>query len=203
VVIIVAALYITAEYRRGMISMTFAASPRRGRVLAAKAVVIGGVTFVAGLVGAAIALPLGEARIRSGGYWLLPIPALTEVRMIVGVAAMLAVAAVLGLALGAIPRRGVAAVTVVIVVIFLPYLLGTLQGLLPLGAQEWLLRVTPAAAFAVSQQLPAYHQVVMAYTPDNGYFPLAPWAGFAVLCLWAAAAFGGAVYLVRRRDVSA
>jgi ABC-type transport system involved in multi-copper enzyme maturation permease subunit len=200
VVIIVAALFITAEYRRGLIRLTFAASPRRGRVLAAKAVVLGSITFVAGLIGAGIALPLGEERIRSGGYWLLPIPALTEIRMIVGVAAMLAVAAVLGLALGAILRRGVAAVTAVIVVIFLPYLLGTLQGLLPLGAQEWLLRVTPAAAFAVAQQLPAYRQVVAGYTPDNGYFPLAPWAGFAVLCLWTAVAMGAAVCLVRRRD---
>lgn len=51
-VIIVAALFMTAEYRRGLIRLTFAASPRRGRVLAAKAVLIGLVTFVAGLAGA-------------------------------------------------------------------------------------------------------------------------------------------------------
>ena len=44
--IVIAAMFITAEYRRGLIRTTLAASPRRGRVLAAKAVVIGAVTFV-------------------------------------------------------------------------------------------------------------------------------------------------------------
>jgi ABC-type transport system involved in multi-copper enzyme maturation permease subunit len=199
-VAIVAALFITAEYRRGLIRLTFAASPRRGRVLAAKAVVIGAAAFAAGAVGAAIALPVGAQRIQSGGYWLLPLPALTEARMIIGVGAMLAVAAMLALALGTILRRGVSAVTAVIVVIFLPFLLGTLQGLLPLSAQEWLFRLTPAAAFSVTQQIPAYHQVLADYTPASGSYPLSWWAGFGVLCLWAAVAMGTAVYLVRRRD---
>ena len=44
-------MFITAEYRRGLIRTTLAASPRRGRVLAAKAIVIGAVTFAAGLAG--------------------------------------------------------------------------------------------------------------------------------------------------------
>ena len=52
-------MFITAEYRRGLIRTTLAASPRRGRVLAAKAVVIGAVTFAAGLVAAAVAVILG------------------------------------------------------------------------------------------------------------------------------------------------
>ena len=63
-VIVVATMFITAEYRRGLIRITLAASPRRGRVLAAKAVVIGSVTFVAGLVAAAAAVIFG-ARLSS------------------------------------------------------------------------------------------------------------------------------------------
>ena len=39
--IVVATMFMTAEYRRGLIRITLAASPRRGRVLAAKAIVIG------------------------------------------------------------------------------------------------------------------------------------------------------------------
>jgi ABC-type transport system involved in multi-copper enzyme maturation permease subunit len=200
-VIIVAALFVTAEYRRGMIRLTFAVSPRRGRVLAAKAVVIGLVTFVAGLAGTAIALPLGIHLLRDGGNPVLPTTALTDIRVVVGVAAMLAVAAVLALALGMLARRGVTAVAVVIVVIFLPILLATLPGLLPPGGQNWLLRVTPTAAFAVIQNIPAYHQVIAQDTPPTGYFPLAWWAGFAVLCAWAAVALAGATYALRRRDV--
>ncbi len=38
------------------------------------------------------------------------------------------------------------------------------------------------------------------YTPMQGYFPLAPWAGFAVLCGYAAVALVVALVLLRRRD---
>ena len=60
--------------------------------------------------------------------------------------------------------------------------------------------MTPAAAFAVQQSTPQYAQVVSAYTPAAGYFPLAPLAGFAVLCAWTAAALAIASVLLRRRD---
>jgi hypothetical protein len=53
-VLVVGAQFMTAEYRRGLIRVTLAASPRRGRVLAAKAVVLGAVTFAAGVAGAAV-----------------------------------------------------------------------------------------------------------------------------------------------------
>ena len=96
-------------------------------------------------------------------------------------------AAVLALAVGTLLRRSAGAVTAVIAGIVLPYLLAMLTGVLPTGAEEWLVRVTPAAAFAIQQNTPQYAQVSASYTPANGYFPLAPWAGFAVLCAWAAA----------------
>ena len=62
------AVFITGEYRRGMIRTTLAASPRRGRVLAAKAIVIGSVTFVAGLTGAAVAFPFAERKLNALGW---------------------------------------------------------------------------------------------------------------------------------------
>src|ERR1700722_9182152 len=52
-IVVVAAMFMTGEYRRGLIRVTLAASPHRGRVLAAKAGVIGAVTFVTGLVSSA------------------------------------------------------------------------------------------------------------------------------------------------------
>src|SRR6516165_9091403 len=79
------------------------------------------------------------------------------------------------------------AVTAVIAGIVLPYLLATIPGVLPTGAEEWLVRITPAAAFSIQQSLPAYPQVTAQYTPGNGYFPLAPWA----VGLGARAAWGG------------
>jgi ABC-type transport system involved in multi-copper enzyme maturation permease subunit len=198
-VIVVATLFITSEYRRPLIRTTLAASPRRGQVLAAKAVVIGSVTFVAGLLATALAVPLAGRILRANGVRISPVTTLTELRVMVGTAALLAVAAVLALALGAITRRSAAAVTVVIVTVILPYVLAVASAV-PAGAAQWLLRVTPAAAFAIQQSRVQYPQVTGAYTPANGYFPLAPWAGFAVLCGYAALALAVAAYRLRRRD---
>jgi ABC-type transport system involved in multi-copper enzyme maturation permease subunit len=200
-VVVIGVMFITAEYRRGLIRTTLAASPRRGRVLAAKAVVLAAVTFVAGLIAVAITIPLGEHLLRGNGNVIYPVSALTLLQVVVGTAGLLAVAAVLGLAVGTLLRRSAGAVTAVIAGIALPYLLAVIPGVLPTGAEEWLVRVTPAAAFAVQQSTPAYPQVTASYTPPDGYFPLAPWAGFAVLCAWAALALALAVFALRRRDV--
>ena len=40
-VLVVGTMFITAEFRRGLIRVTLTASPRRSRVLAAKAIVLG------------------------------------------------------------------------------------------------------------------------------------------------------------------
>ncbi len=198
VVVVVGAMFVTAEYRRGLIRTTLAASPRRGRVLAAKAVVLGVVAYLTGLVAAAVVVTGGQRILRGNGVYVHPTTTLTELRVVAGTAALLAVAAVLALAIGALVRRSATAVSAGIVVLVLPYLLAV--SVLPAGAAQWLLRLTPAAAFAIQQSTPQYPQVDNVYTPVNGYFPLAPWAGFAVLCAWAALALGLAVLLFRRRD---
>jgi hypothetical protein len=113
--------------------------------------VIGAVAFAAGLAGAAVAVPLGERLLREHGFHILPVPMLTELRVVAGTAA-LAAAAVLA---------------------------------------------------AIQQSLPRYPQVSGSYTPFNGYFPLAPWAGLAVLCGWAVLALGLAVIRLGRTDASA
>jgi ABC-type transport system involved in multi-copper enzyme maturation permease subunit len=198
--VIVAAMFITAEYRRGLIRVTLTASPRRNRILAAKAIVIGGATFVVALPAAVAALLISEPMARSRGIFIDPVTALTEARVLVGTALLLAVAAVLALALGTVLRRGAFAVTAAIAVIVLPYFFAGPLDVLPAGAADWLLRLTPAAGFAIQQAYPAYQQVTGIFTPQNGYYPLAPWAGFAVLCAWTALALGLAMYLLRRRD---
>ena len=71
---------------------------------------------------------------------------------------------------------------------------------MPQGPADWLLRLTPAAAFGLQQGTPHYSQVTSVCQPINGCFPLAPWEGFAVLCAWGAAALGIAMLLLRRRD---
>lgn len=197
-VLVVATMSVTAEYRRGLIRTTVAADPRRGRVLAAKAAVVGAIAFVVGTTAAVVVVTGGRAVMEGNGLYISPAATGTVVRMVIGTGALLAVAAVLGVALGALVRRGAVAVTVAVVATVLPYLLAVT--VLPDKAADWLLRVTPAAAFAVQQSAREYAQVDNLYTASTGYFPLPPWAGFAVLAAWTALLLGLAAYRLRRAD---
>jgi ABC-type transport system involved in multi-copper enzyme maturation permease subunit len=197
--IVLGAMFITGEYRRGLIHTTLTASPRRGRVLIAKAVIIATVAFAVGAVAAAVSIPLGNHILRENGNYVYPTGTLTELRVIFGVGALLALTAVLALAVGTALRRGAAAVTTVIVLIVLPYVLAFASAL-PTGISDWLLRLTPAAAFAVEQTLPQYHQINYLYTPSGGFFPLAPGLGLAVLVAYTAGALLIARHLLRTRD---
>jgi ABC-type transport system involved in multi-copper enzyme maturation permease subunit len=197
--VVIAALFVTAEYRRGLIRLTFAATPSRGRVLAAKAVVVAAVGFVVGLIGAAVAVLAGEAITKARGAYAFPVSAAAEARVIIGTAVLAAFFAVLATAIGVIVRRGAATVAVATAVIVAPYFLAVFAAV-PLSAGNWLLRVMPAAGFALQQPYPAYDQVSMFYAPFSGYFPLPGWAGLAVLAAWTAAALALAACLLRRRD---
>jgi hypothetical protein len=198
-IVVVAAMFFTGEYRRGLIRTTLAATPRRGPVLAAKAVVIGAVAFVTGLVAATVAIAVGVPAEESKGQVLLSASWLTDVRVVVGMAAMLAVAAVFATALGAVLRRSAAAISVAVITVVLPFLLVALN-VFPANIGAWVLRLTPAAGLAIQQSIPNYPQVTNAVEPTRGIYPLPPFAGFAVLCCWAAAALALAFFLLRRRD---
>jgi len=202
VVIALAALFITSEYRRGMIRTTFTASPKRGRVLVAKSMVIGSVTFVAGLIGAAVAFPIAEHKITENGWpaSIYPVRALTSgfgLRMVIGTAALLAVGTVITLAIGALLRRSAGTIATGVLVLVFPLVLATV---LPQGPADLLLSVTPAAGFGLQQVNPHYSQVTSACLPYNGCYPLAPWIGFAVMCAWAVAGLAVAILVARRRD---
>jgi hypothetical protein len=203
--IVVSAMFMTGEYRRGLIRVSLTAAPRRGRLLAAKAVVIGAVGFVAGLVAATLALAVATPIVRRTGIPVWSASPLTEARMVAGTGALLALAGVLALAIGTIVRRSAPAIAAVIVVIFVPYLLafGPLSGGhggAGGGGGGWALQVTPVAAMAVQQALPKFYQVTAVYRVSDGYYPLPGWAGLAVECAWAAAALALAFYLLHRRD---
>jgi hypothetical protein len=198
--IVIGTLFITTEYRHQLIRLTLAASPRRTRVLAAKAIVLAAATFTAGLAATAVAVPLGEQLAQANGVYLFPTTPSARLRVELGTAALLAIASILALAVATIVRRGATAVTTVLIAIVLPRVLVAIP-FLPAGAANWLMRVTPAAAFAVQQTLVPYHQVTSFYTPYEGYYPLAPWAGLTVLAGYAALALAAAAVILRNRDV--
>jgi ABC-type transport system involved in multi-copper enzyme maturation permease subunit len=184
-IVALAALFITTEYERGTIRTTFAATPRRGRVLAAKATVLAASTLAAGLVAGFGAFLLGGAVLRSRGVAtssLLDGPAL---RAVVGTAALLAVVALLSLAVATIVRRAAAAISVVLLLLLIPQIIAT--GL-PLSAAKWLERLTPSSGFAIQDTVHRYDTAI------------GPWGGFGVLCAYAAVALAVATWRLRERD---
>lgn len=198
-VLVVATLFVTSEHRRGLIRTSLAASPRRGQLFAAKAIVIGGVSFVTGVASAALAIPLVRQVEVAKGMFLFPASTATVLRVVAGTGLLFAVAAVLAVAVGMLLRRSAGTVTAVVVGVVLPYLLAV-ASVLPAGPADWLTAITPAAAFAIQQTVPEYPQVSGSYTPADGYFPLSPAGGFAVLCVYTLVAVVLAVVALRRRD---
>ncbi|MEU6415001.1 hypothetical protein [Microbispora sp. NPDC046933] len=192
-VLVAAVTFFTTERRRGPIGTGPPAAPRPARLLGAKAMVVGAVAFVAGLVTSGIVVPVGLAMLRANQNPVQPITLSTELRMIVGYAALTAAAAVLALGLAALVERGVVAIGLAVALVVVPYLLAT-AGLVPR-----LLMITPAAGFAITQSVPTFAHVDVGPSLLVGYYPLPPWAGLTVTCGYAALALGAAMAVHHRR----
>ncbi|MBT2211901.1 ABC transporter permease subunit [Actinomadura sp. NEAU-AAG7] len=184
-IVALAVLFVTVEYRRATIRLTLAASPRRGRVLAAKATVVGLAVLAAGLAAAFGSLLAARPVLRAHGTEPPPLTDPAVLRAAVGTAVLMAVVAVLGVATATILRRGAPAITLVLLVLLVPQIVAT--GL-PVAAARWLQRLTPAAGFAVQHTVRRYDT------------PIGAFAGLGVLCLYTAAALAAAAWLLRRRD---
>lgn len=188
-IIALGVLFMTAEYRTGLIRTTLAASPRRGHVLAAKAVVLGVVVFVAGLVACVTAFVVAQPGMRDGGYNppAYPHVSLTggsTVRAVVGTAMYLALVALFSLGIAMVRRRTTGAIVFVIALVVLPQIVA------PVISPEsdiWVSRLTPVAGLAVQQ------------TIETGQV-IGPWAGLGVMCAYAVAALGLGYWLLTRRD---
>ncbi|MEU6730111.1 hypothetical protein ABZ917_40940 [Nonomuraea wenchangensis] len=179
-----AATFCGAELRRG---------PRPARRLAAQAAVLGAVAFVAGLVTSGVVVPAGLALLRAYQNPIQPITLATGLRVVVGYAALTAAAAVLALGLAALVKRGVVAAGLSVALVVVPYVLAT-AGLAP-----WLLVVTPAAGFAITQSVPTFAHVDVGPSLLGGYYPLPPWAGLTVTCGYAAFALAAAMAMHSRK----
>ncbi|MGO9957845.1 MAG: hypothetical protein ACLP50_18045 [Solirubrobacteraceae bacterium] len=202
VLIVIATMFITSEYRRGLIRTTFAATPDRGHVLVAKALVVGAIAFAVGAVASAVAIPLGEHVMSANGNYIFPADLLTVAQVIFGSGALVALMSVAVLGIGTILRRSASAILTGVLVFVLPTFTGPgIIGPTSSGtAATWLYRVTPAAGFSLLGILPRSRLVSYPYTMANGYYPLPPWAGLLVLGAYAAVALLAARVVLRRGD---
>lgn len=174
VLMVVAALTVTGEYRTRMIATTFLAIPARSVVLCAKATV------------AAVFCAVSAALMVIGSHLVAGEP--LTVRTAAAIALYAALAAVLGVGVGALLRHSAGAVSVLLL---WPLLVETLVGNLPgRGAQ-----VGPYLPFANMFRFLDVQWLFPGYAWHWG--PLGSLAYFAVLV---AAVFGAAVVVVTRRD---
>ncbi|SNY37494.1 hypothetical protein [Paractinoplanes atraurantiacus] len=195
--LVVAALCGSAEFRHGMIRTTLAAIPRPLRLSAAKAAVIGAAALVTGLVAVAVTMPVTVGMLRSHAVVVLAAPWPTVLRVAIGTAVLLSLAALFAYGLASLLRRAVPAIVITTVLVLAPPILAA-TSVLPATAGVWLLRLTPGAAFAIQQSLPSYPQASRPQTVLDGYYPLSPWAGLGVLALYALAALTAATWRLHR-----
>jgi ABC-2 type transport system permease protein len=178
-------LAITGEHSSGTIRATLAAIPNRPLLLAAKAAVFGALALAAGEVAAFVAFFAGGATLPA----TIPGPALGQpgvLRAVLLSGAGYCLIGLLGLGLGAIIRHTPAAIAV---------LVGGVYVLAQLAAAftQKLMAYLPIAIVANSLS-------VTRPTSYEGVWFLSPWAGFGVLCLYAAVTLGVGGFLLARRD---
>ncbi|MFI7538392.1 hypothetical protein [Streptosporangium sp. NPDC049376] len=185
--LVAAVMFLPAGHRSGPIGNGPPVEPYPARPLAARAAVVGVAAFVTGLAASGVVVPAGLAMLRANQNPVQPITLGTELRVIVGYAALTAAACVLALGLAALVRRAVVAVGLAVALVVVPHLLAAA------GVAPWLLTITPAAGFAITQSVPTFAHVDVDPSPLGGHYPLPPWAGLAVTCGYAAFTLGAAI----------
>ncbi|QNG20622.1 ABC transporter permease subunit [Rhodococcus triatomae] len=144
------ALVVTGEYSSGTIEPVLTVTPLRGRVLAAKAVVVGVAAILLAIPACAAAFGIGLVTL-DGHVTGDPVPAL------LGIALAYGAVGVLGVACGTVLRSSAGAVAVVLGVLILPELIGPLLGSL----QPWITGAAPSAVVVkLSQSADAAPEVM-------------------------------------------
>jgi ABC-2 type transport system permease protein len=183
--IVLGTLVVTSEYGTGMIRATLAATPRRGSVLAAKAIVLSSTLFVVGTITAFAGYLGGNFFLDREGIGI----ALGDegvLRAMFGSGLYMAGLGLFAAAVGFLIRHTAAALSVVLALVFV---VGNMAFLLPGTWGEWTAKLMPGnAGSGVATPV--------SFNPEL----LDPWVGFAV--------FAGEVALLtliawatfRRRD---
>ncbi|HEX9342660.1 MAG TPA: ABC transporter permease [Actinomycetota bacterium] len=180
----VGVLAMTSEYSSGMIRATLAAIPNRPLALAAKAAVVGAVTFAAGEGASFVAFLAGRAAMPA----TVPAPSLGQpgvLRAVMLGGAGFCLIGLIGLGLGAIIRHSGAAIAVLVGGV---YLAAQFVALVAHSIMPYL----PVAI--VANSLTVVRPIV-----DPIRF-LSPWAGLGVLSLEAAVTLAAGAWLLARRD---
>ena len=183
--VVLGGLVVTGEYGTGMIRATLAATPRRGTVLAAKAVVLTGTLFVAGTVTAFAGYFAGNAFLDAAGIGI----ALGDdgvLRAMVGSGLYMAGLGLLAAGVGVLVRHTAATLSIVLALVFV---VGNMVFLLPGARGEWIAKLMPGNAGSGVATPVSFNPLL-----------LDPWVGFGVFAAEVAAVLAVGWLVFQRRD---
>lgn len=190
---LVGVTFVASEYTTGMIRLTLTTTPRRGRVLLAKVLIITSVTLVVGLISSFGAFLVGQAIL---GSFDLRTASLTEpdaLRTVLSFGLLAPMYPLLGASLAVLFRSTAAAISTVLALIFTPAIFGAL---LPAWWQENVLRYLPDRA---ADSISIGHLGSSGFGPSTSY--LEPTTAAIVIGLWLTVFLGTATVTLYRRDV--
>jgi ABC-type transport system involved in multi-copper enzyme maturation permease subunit len=177
-------LVTSSEYATGTIRATLAAVPQRQSVLTAKAVTFGAVALAVALVSSFAAFFAGQA-VLAGKHIGVSITDPHVLRAVIGAAFYLAASGLLGLALGAILRSTASAISTLVSLLFVLFLLAQA---LPDPWNSDVGKFLPGRAGAA----------LFTVRPDSSL--LSPGTALIVLIAWLVAAYALAAVFLARRD---
>lgn len=186
---ILGAIAVTGEYSTGMIRSTLTAAPRRGTVLAAKAIVVGAFMFVVAavifLAAALVVTPILAAK-DLGIAWGDPEGALMP---ILAASFSMTVFALIGVAFGFLIRSGAGAIAATVGLLFvLPIVVSIFS--FDDGAWQWIRDIGNYLPMSASQSL---------ILPQDDW-GLSASTALLALCGWVVAGMLGAWTALRTRD---
>lgn len=180
-VIVLAVLVIGGEYGTGLISVTLIATPRRLRVLAAKAGVVTGAAFASGLLAVAGSLIVGRILLPGNGFTdAAGFPPLSladgpTLRAAAGTVLYFGLTGLFGLGVATVFRDTATALTTVLGLYYLAPLLAQI-----VGDERW--------QRLIEQYAPMPAGLAVQATTNLDSLPIRPWHGLGVLAAYAATA---------------
>ncbi|WP_040813878.1 ABC transporter permease [Nocardia concava] len=184
VLMIMATLSVTSEYRFGVIRTSFLATPNRTRVITAKSILLAVYATVLTAVLSVLAFVLFRAIYGSGPG--LELSTSEEWRALIGVPIYALLCAVLAIAVGVLVRQSAAAISILL--------------LWPLII-ETLLSSFGSFGRNVGPLLP-FHNVQRFFTMGDvsGNWHWGPWGSLIYFTIFVGLIFGAAVFVVNKRD---
>lgn len=188
----IAVVCVTAEYRTGQIRSTLTAAPTRLPMLGAKLTVVVATTLVTGVVGTALGWAAASPWFGATGM-SIDLTSAEDLRIMTGVPLYLAAMAALAFGIGATLRSSAAGIASALGLVFV---VEPMFSYVPWEPLQQLASYLPSAAGSRLVTSDVMGSVVAGSQGTE----LSHWGGYGVLLVWVAVALVVAAVLLRRRD---